>query len=68
MKAVKKPEDFNTGAFARKGQRIYMRKYKKDIESRYRGKIAAIEPESEDVFIGDSVLDAVTKAKKVYPD
>ena len=68
MKEVKKPKDFNTGDFARKGQRVYLRKYKKDIESQYRGKIAAVEPESEDIFIGDSVIEAAAKAKKVYPD
>lgn len=68
MEAVKKPKGFNTKDFARKGQEVYERKYKKDLESRCKGKIVAVEPESGDIFIGNSVLEAAAEAKKVYPD
>lgn len=42
---------------------------KKEInEEMLRGKVVAIEIESENFFIGDSVLDAYNKAKEKYPD
>lgn len=68
MEAVKIPRGFKTKDFAKKGQEVYESKYKRDLESRYKGKIVAIEPDSSDFFIGDSVLDAAAKAKKVHPD
>ena len=68
METVKIPRGFNTKDFARKGQEVYERKYKRDLESRCKGKIVAIEPDSSDFFIGDSVLEAAAKAKTVYPD
>lgn len=44
----------------------------KDIEEKlqlkYRGKIVAIELESGDYFIGDSMLEAYKKASEKYPN
>ena len=44
------------------------KKINKKLEERYKGKIIAIEIDSEDYFIGDSELDAYNKAKVRYPD
>ena len=43
MDAVKLPKHFNTKDFAQKGQDIYERKYKRDLESRFKGKIVAVD-------------------------
>ena len=45
-----------------------MERINKDLISKYKGKIIAIEPDSGDYFIGDSELDAYNKAIKRYPD
>ena len=40
----------------------------KDLSSKYKGKIIAIDIDSGKYFIGDSELDAYNKAIKKYPD
>jgi hypothetical protein len=50
------------------GERIYHEKLKPILEPKYKGKIVAIEVDSEDYFIGDTVVEAGTKAKERYPD
>lgn len=51
-----------------KGQEIYDKKLRNKLESDYRGQIVAIEIDSEDYFLGASVVEAVKEAKKKYPD
>ena len=40
----------------------------KNLSSKYKGKIVAIDTDSGKYFIGDSELDAYNKAIKKYPD
>lgn len=68
MKKVILPKEFNKKEFAKKGNEIYKRKYQKELESTNKGKIIAIEVESEDYFIEDSVIKAAMKARQKYPD
>jgi hypothetical protein len=58
----------NVRQLSEEGERIYYDKLKPILEPEYRGKIIAIEIESGDYFIGDSVIEALTQARKVYPD
>ncbi len=53
---------------ADKGQEIYDRKLKSKLEPKYRGQIVAIETDSEDYFLGTSVVEVVKEARKKYPD
>jgi hypothetical protein len=50
------------------GERIYYENLKPILEPQYKGKIVAIEVDSGDYFIGDSVIKALQKAREVYPD
>lgn len=50
------------------GERIYYEKLKPILEPELKGKIVAIEVDSGDYFIGDSVIEALQKAREVYPD
>lgn len=43
-------------------------KISKELSSKYKGKIVAIDADSGNYFIGDSELDAYNKAIKKYPD
>lgn len=51
-----------------KGDGIYKNKLKSRLEPRDNGKFVAIEVISEDYFVGDSILEALEKAKKKYPN
>lgn len=51
-----------------KGKEIYNEKLKDVLEPKHNGEIVAIEVESEDYFLGDSVAEAAEKAKRKYPD
>lgn len=50
------------------GERIYYEKLKPILEPKYNDKIIAIEVDSGDYFIGHSVIEALRKARDVYPD
>lgn len=63
MQTIKDPE-----AFAQRAEAIYNRKYRHEFETKYHGRIAAIEVNSGDAFIGATELDAIAKARKKYPD
>jgi len=52
---------------AARGQAIYER-LKEELESAYPGKIVAIEVESGEYFVGDSVVEAAKKARAKHPD
>lgn len=47
---------------------VVFKKIDRNLSSQYKGKIAAIEIESGDYFIGDSELDAYEKAIEKYPE
>ena len=53
--------------FSQKGEEIYQKKIKK-ITKKQTGKIVAIEVESGDYFIADTVLQAGMAGRKKYPD
>lgn len=46
---------------------LLFRKINTQLSSKYKGKIVAINPDSEEYFIGDSELDAYKKAIKKSP-
>lgn len=52
---------------ANKGEKIY-----KHISGKFplgtEGRFAAIDVESEEYYVGDTLLDAVMRAKRAYPD
>jgi len=58
----------DTRRLGEEGERIYYEKLKPILEPKYQGKIVAIEVDSEDYFIGDSVIEVLQKARAVYPD
>ena len=49
-----------------KGREIF-RKISKELEKDYFGKFVAIEVDSGDYFIGDTSIEANTKAREKYP-
>lgn len=53
---------------AERGEKIYKEKLKSILEPANNGKFVAIEVISEEHFIGDTILDALQKAKEKYPD
>ena len=67
-KNVQFPKNFDRHQFIQQAEEIYRRKYKKSIEKTAKGKVVAIDVESEDIFIGDSVLEAGLTARAKYPD
>lgn len=54
--------------FARQAEEIYRTRYQRRLEPTEKGKIAAIEVESGDLFLGTSTLEAGMKAREKYPD
>jgi hypothetical protein len=50
------------------GQQIYDERLRKKLERRYKGKIVAIEVESGDYFVGDTIHEATEKGRQKYPD
>jgi hypothetical protein len=51
-----------------KGERIYQEKLKTVLEPSEIGKFVAIEVESGDYFVGESIIDAIQQARAKYPD
>ena len=54
------------GAVRRPSQRILARL--KAWDPRYKGQLAAIEMESEEIFLGKDIVEATLKGWKKYPD
>ena len=54
--------------FAQQAEEIYRTRYQRRLEPTDKGKIAAIEVESGDLFLGTSTLEAGMKAREKYPD
>ena len=52
----------------KKGQEIYESKLKEPLEKKHFGKYVAIDIESEDYFVADTLDDVLLKAKKKYPN
>lgn len=50
-----------------KGQQIYNEKLKSELEPDNRGKFLVIEVESGEFFLGDTIIEALQKAKDKYP-
>ncbi len=61
-------KDIDINTISIKGEDIYSKKYKKKLEKTAKGKIAAIEVESGDIFIGDSAMQAAMFAREKYPE
>ena len=57
----------HTLAFDKKAQAIYRRKLKPKLEEKYQGRIVAIDVESEDYFVGRTVLEAIEKGRRKHP-
>lgn len=53
--------------FSQKGEEIYQKKIKR-ISEKQKGKIVAIEVESADYFIAETVLQAGMAGRKKHPD
>ncbi len=51
----------------RRGKELYKRLYPELIE-KYRGKFMAIEPQSELFWIGDTLVEALQRARARFPD
>jgi len=51
----------DTESLEEKGRRIQLRE---KLESKYKGKIAAVDVDTGSYFLGDSVMDAINKAKR----
>jgi len=68
LKDVQFPKDFDRHQFIQQAEEIYRRKYKKSLEKTAKGKVMAIDIETEDIFIGDSILEAGLNARQKYPD
>ncbi|MGH7598273.1 MAG: hypothetical protein ACREOI_18110 [bacterium] len=60
-------ERINVHAIIQKGERIYSRRLKAKLEKKYFGKIVAIDPDTGEYFIGDTILEAVKKGRKKHP-
>jgi hypothetical protein len=58
----------NVHAIVKKGESIYSKRLKAKLEKKYFGKIVAIDPNTGDYFIGDTILEAVEKGEKKHPD
>jgi len=63
-----KLKKIDTDFLVEKGEKIYNDVLKKKLESTYKGKIVAIEPDSGDYFVDNSTVGAIEKAQKKYPD
>lgn len=59
---------FKTQKLAKKGEKIYETKLKSLLEPDFEGQFCAIEPQSEDYFLGKTIAEAIEKAKQKYPD
>ena len=53
---------------AAKARKLFLEKYRADLEKNNYGAFVCIEPESGDFFVGQTMDDAVNKAIDAYPD
>ncbi len=55
-------------AIVESGRKIYQEKYQVDFEARLKGKIVAIDIETQHAFIGRSMREAGEQARRAAPD
>lgn len=60
-------EPFDPEEFTKKGKAVY-EKLRDKLEPKYKGKFIAIEPETGDYFLGDTMTEADRKGREKYPD
>ena len=53
---------------AEKGEKVYQEQLKKKLEPKFKGRFVAIEVNSGEYFMGDSLLQSLQKARAKYPD
>ena len=58
----------NKDRLVAQGEALYQQHLKSQLEPVYHGQIVAIEVESGDYFIGQSVAEAARKARKKHPE
>jgi hypothetical protein len=58
---------FNMEEFAKKSDEFY-NQVKAGLEAKYKGKYVAIDFESKQYWFGETVTEALSKAKKEFPD
>jgi hypothetical protein len=54
--------------FARKAEEIYTRRLQRSLEAKHRDEFVAIEPDSGDYFLGMTLSQALTAARRAHPD
>ncbi len=55
-------------SIAERAKKIYAERLKAQLEATELDKFVAIEPDSEDFFIGDTLSEAIGKSRLKYPD
>jgi hypothetical protein len=55
-------------AIAKVAEEIYARRLRAELEASHRGEFLAIEPESGDYFLGESISDAANRARSMHPE
>ena len=58
----------NKNELVAQGQKIYDAFLQEKLEPEYKGKVVAIEVESGDYFLGESVVEAAKKAREKHPE
>ena len=53
---------------ARRGQDFYERQLRARLEATHRGSFVSIEPDSGDFFLGRTLEEAITTARRSHPD
>lgn len=56
-----------TKSIIRRAKEIYATRLQRDLEMRHMNRFVAIEPDSGDFFIGDTLDEAVQSARTKYP-
>jgi len=60
--------DFDQEEIAENGKRIYTERLKAKLEPDYKGEIVAINTETGDYFLGETLLEAVRRGREKFPD
>lgn len=53
---------------ARRGQKIYDERLRNHLEASHADEFVAIEPDSGDFFLGNTLSEAIQSARAAYPD
>jgi hypothetical protein len=57
-----------TSELIQRAEKIYEERYKSQLERTHPDYFVAIEPDSEDYFLGETFSEASAEARAVYPD